>query len=123
MPTDTEKRQCLECGKNLMGRIDKKYCDELCRNAHNNRNKSQSSPEVRQINSILLKNRRILQQLIPEDKANVNRSKLEKAGFNFNYITHQYTTKKGSVYRFVYDYGYLPLDDSWFMLVKRNRSD
>lgn len=40
-------------------------------------------------------------------------------GFDFEYITNLYTTKKGSTYYFVYDLGYLPLDNDYFMIVKR----
>ncbi len=40
-------------------------------------------------------------------------------GFDFEYITNLYTTKKGSTYFFVYDLGYLPLDNDYYMIVKR----
>ena len=30
-----------------------------------------------------------------------------------------YTNKKGNVYFFCYDLGYMPLDDDWYLLVKR----
>ena len=33
----SEKKQCLECGNELMGRIDKKFCSDGCRNAYHNK--------------------------------------------------------------------------------------
>jgi hypothetical protein len=38
-----------------------------------------------------------------------------------NYLPHLYTTQKGSSYRFVYEYGYLPLDNDFYMLVIREQ--
>ncbi|KAA5532736.1 hypothetical protein F0919_15505 [Taibaiella lutea] len=41
-------------------------------------------------------------------------------GFNFKYHTHQYQNQKGQVYFFNYEFGYLPLDGSeWILVVKR----
>ena len=38
----------------------------------------------------------------------------------FNYFTNIYTTKAGTVYYFVYDQGYLPIDGGdYYALVKR----
>jgi hypothetical protein len=54
-----------------------------------------------------------------EDTANVNKEKLLSLGFQFKYLTHVYTTKNGKKYFFCYDYGYLPLDNDWFLIVKK----
>ena len=40
-------------------------------------------------------------------------------GFDFDYVTNMYTTKKGSTYYFLYDLVYLPLDYERYMIVKR----
>jgi hypothetical protein len=74
------------------------------------------------VNNILKKNRRVLAELIPADgKISVHKDKLANKGFNFNYFTHLYTTQKGSSYRFVYEYGYLPLENDFYMLVIREQ--
>ncbi len=113
---------CLDCGEPLMGRADKKFCNDQCRNNYNNRLNSDSSALVRQVNNALRKNRRILSELNPEGKTTVHKDKLTAKGFNFKFFTHIYTTLKGSSYFFVYEYGYLPLDHDFFMLVKREPS-
>lgn len=114
---ETKNRTCLECGEELHGRIDKRYCDDLCRNAHHNRMNRQRVNLVRTVNRILSKNRRILAELNPGEKSKSHRNKLLQKGFNFTYYTHTYTTKAGAVYYFCYDKGYLPLDNEWLALV------
>ena len=114
------KRECLACGKTIHGRADKKFCNDYCRNAHNNNLKTATSPLVRNINNALLKNRRILEAAIgAEDMQKVLKEKLLQQGFQFKFITHTYTNKKGNVYFFCYEYGYLPLENGWLLLVKR----
>jgi hypothetical protein len=34
MTVITEAKKCLACGKQLKGRIDKKFCDDYCRNGN-----------------------------------------------------------------------------------------
>jgi hypothetical protein len=118
-----EKRKCLECGEAFNGRVDKKFCSDLCRNAYNNKLNSDHVNYVRNINNILRKNRRIIEELLPEETAKVSQQKLIDKGFNFNYHTNTYLTKAGALYVFCYDYGYLKLDDQFYMLVKRQQND
>jgi predicted nucleic acid-binding Zn ribbon protein len=116
-------RHCQQCGKTLHGRLDKKFCDDYCRNTYNNQLQLVESPQVRLINSFLKKNRKLLMGCIPdgEEMAQVPRQRLADAGFNFTYHTHQYTTKKGGVYAFVYEYGYLLLEGGDRLLVVRRQ--
>ena len=60
-----------------------------------------------------------LHGLNPEQKTRTSRAKLVEAWFDFNYFTSIYTTKAGTVYYFVYDQGYLPLEGDYYALVKR----
>jgi len=114
-----EGRKCLECEQELKGRSDQKFCSDYCRNAYNNRLNHDANKQVQRINSILRKNRRILEQLNPKGKATVDEMALAELGFNFHYFTNTYETKKGSVYFFVYDYGYLPIENKQYFLVKK----
>ncbi len=117
-----EKKTCLDCGELLMGRIDKKFCSDQCRNNYNNRLNSDTNNQVRLINNILRKNRRILEELNPNGKLTVHKDKLSTMGFNFMYHTHIYTSKNGNTYFFCYEQGYLALEKSFFMLVRREES-
>jgi hypothetical protein len=112
---------CLECGRPLAGRIDKKFCSDMCRNAYNNRLNSDSYNLIRNMNNQLRKNRRILEELCPEEKAKCSKSVLAGKGFDFNLITSVRPTQKGSIYHFVYDYGYLELENDVYLIVKDKR--
>ncbi|MEL4306752.1 hypothetical protein [Joostella sp. CR20] len=113
------EKLCLECGEKLIGRADKKFCGDYCRNAYNNKLNKDSKNLIRNINNRLRKNYRILESLNPEGKTKTTKSKLLNKGFDFEYFTNTYTTQKGSTYYFLYDQGYLPLDNDFYMLVKR----
>ncbi|WP_025762769.1 hypothetical protein [Dyadobacter tibetensis] len=113
--------QCLECGKPLMGRVDKKFCSDMCRNSFNNRLNSDAHNLMRNMNNQLRKNRRILEEACPEDKATLPKTILLSKGFDFNLMTHLRTTQKGSVYHFVYDYGYLALENDFYLVVRDKR--
>ena len=114
-----QEKNCLDCGLPLHGRADKKFCNDLCRNNHNNQLNSSSYNMVRNINNILRRNRRVLEDLNPNGKTKTTRKKLTAKGFNFDYITSIYQTKTGSNYLFCYEYGYLLLDGEDVLLVKR----
>ena len=113
------ERNCPECGEKIVGRIDKKFCSDYCRNAYNNNLNKDSRNLMRNINNQLRKNYRILEELNPKDKTRSSKTKLLAKGFNFDYITNIYTTKTCNVYYFIYDQGYLPLEGGDYALVRR----
>lgn len=116
-------KNCLECGEQILGRSDKKFCSDLCRNAYNNKLNSDTNNTVRNINNALRKNRRILEEICKEDKAKTTKNSLVNKGFDFGFITSVRTTQKGSTYYFVYDYGYLALDNDFYLVVKDKKQD
>ena len=105
----------------VRGRSDKKFCDDYCRNNYNNQLKAEDNNYVRNINNTLRKNRRILNELLPdtEEMMKTTKDNLIQQGFRFKYMTHTYTNKKGHTYFFCYDYGYMPLENDWFLVVKK----
>ena len=114
-----KEKTCLECGETLVGRADKKFCDDQCRSNYNNKANSDVTAEVRNINNILRKNRRLLESIAgSEGKAKISKQKLAGKGFNFKYYTHQHQTQKGSIYKLCYDYGYLPIENDLIYIIK-----
>ena len=113
------KKKCAECGDSFVGRADKKFCSDQCRNSYNNKLNSDSNNFVRNINNILRKNRRILAELNPNGKIKVHRDKLLEQGFKFSYFTNVYSTKAGKTYHYCYDQGYLALENDYYFLVVR----
>ncbi|MGB0885337.1 MAG: hypothetical protein ACPGVH_05190 [Chitinophagales bacterium] len=114
------EKKCPECGDKIMGRADKKFCSDYCRNAFNNKKNSASNNLIRNVNNALKRNWRILEELNPEDKCRVHKNKLVENSFNFEYYTNIYTTKTGNVYYFVYNQGYQELENNYYLLVKKN---
>ena len=116
MPVKQEKN-CEECGTVIIGRIDKRFCSDQCRNTFNNRQNSDITNYIRNINNALRKNRRILMGLNPEGKIRLSRDKLLSKGFDFSCYTSTYTTKDGSQYFYCYEQGYLPIEKDYYLLV------
>ncbi|MDB5221696.1 MAG: hypothetical protein JWN83_363 [Chitinophagaceae bacterium] len=120
MVAETKPRLCLNCEKPVKGRTDKKFCDDYCRNNYNNQLKSNTINLVRNVNNALGKNRRILEDMLEgKETIKMTKSKLLQKGFQFKYITQIFTNQKGSTYFYCYDFGYLPLENDWYLLVRQ----
>jgi hypothetical protein len=107
----------------MAGRADKKFCSDMCRNSYNNRLNSDTYNVVRNTNNQLRRNRRILEEICPGEKARAAKSTLLAKGFDFSLLTSLRPTQKGNVYYFVYDYGYLELENDQYLIVKDNRGE
>jgi hypothetical protein len=117
---DNKKRLCQQCQKPIQGRADKKFCDDACRNTHNNQQNAVTTNLIRNINHALKRNRNVLSAMLPEGEnlAKTTRDKLAKDGFNFRYHTHSHLNKKGNLYCYCYDFGYLALEGDRFLIVR-----
>ena len=112
-------KTCLECNEKIIGREDKKFCSDGCRNAYNNKINKDSTNFMRNINNKLRKNYRILSEINFEGKSKTTRAKLLSKGFDFEFFTNILETKTGNTYFFVYDQGYRILEEDYYMLVKK----
>jgi hypothetical protein len=114
-------RGCLTCGTELRGRMDKKFCDDYCRSAYNNKLSPRNSAIVRNVNRILRRNRMILEEIMSagEETMRASRASLQEKGFNFNYLTSAYINKEGMICYFCYEYGYLMVESDWYCISKR----
>lgn len=109
---------CLVCGEILRGRIDKKFCNETCRNQFHNRLNVEEGRVMREINRGLRRNRRILYELMDSGKRTIQRSWLLRRGFDFELITAVYEKPAGTPCFYCYDFGYIPLDENRFQVVR-----
>lgn len=114
------KKQCLECNEEFSGRSDKKFCSDYCRNAYNNKVNSESKNLIRNTNNRLKKNYKILSKLNTTGKTKIPKSKLSDLGFYYEYFTSIYVTKTGNTYYYVYDQGYLILDNNFILLIRKD---
>ena len=121
MPAANE-RVCLECGERIVGRLDKRFCSDACRNQYHYQANNAPINYVRNVVNALKRNRRVLSELNtgPEGKTRVHRDKLIERGFNFMYHTNVHRTKAGNTYVFCFEQGYLELSENWFTLVRRD---
>lgn len=104
-------KNCLYCKDLIKGRSDKKFCDDSCRNAFNNRKSATSNNLMRRVNRILSKNRKILRDLYVLNQEKANKEVLLYRGFVFNYFTSVYENSQGKKCYFIYDLGYYFSDD------------
>lgn len=117
---NTTERKCQNCSETIKGRSDKKFCDDHCRSAYYNEKKAnETNTLIKQTNTILRKNRQILQNLNPTGMVKTTRKTLIEKGFNFGYYTGIYKTARGSNYFFCYEMGYLSLQKDEVLLVKK----
>ena len=121
MPANAEK-VCLECGERILGRTDKRFCSDACRNLYHYRANNAPINCVRNVVNALKRNRRILSELNtgPEGKTKVHRDRLIEKGYSFTYHTNTHRTKAGNNYVFCFEQGFLELGENWFMLVRRD---
>ncbi len=99
---------CFHCEKALEGRADKKYCDRYCKSAHQYvKDKDRPERFYNVVDNHLRINRKILKQYNKAGKATIRAQVLLDLGFNPNFFTHYWKNRKGEVYLFVYEYGFL----------------
>ncbi|GAA4277320.1 hypothetical protein [Aquimarina mytili] len=104
---------CLHCANEIEGRTDKKFCSPYCRSAfHYQKNKEKEDTLFKTIDKQLKTNRKILKTYNKAGLATVAAQKIIQEGFNPNYFTHYWKNKKGQIYLFCYEYGYLELKDA-----------
>jgi hypothetical protein len=96
---------CLDCGEKLLGRSDKKFCSDQCRNNYNNRINRDSNNYVRNVHGLLRRNRKILSDLFDDGHRRLHRDALIAKGYNFTFFTHLVETPENVKWSFCFEYG------------------
>ncbi|MCK4922362.1 MAG: hypothetical protein KAS71_15020 [Bacteroidales bacterium] len=97
---------CLECGKELNGRIDKKFCDMYCKGSYHFKKSKEEQPKFySKVDDQLKRNRKILKEFNKTGISIVRLETLRNLGFNTRFFTHFWKDKKGDTYLFCYEYG------------------
>jgi predicted nucleic acid-binding Zn ribbon protein len=99
------KKVCLDCEQPIQGRSDKKFCDDNCRTNFHNQQKQEEEKTIRQINSILKRNRSILIRLSGMNNVVVDKKCFIEANFNFHFCTHTRIIQKNT-WTVIYDFAY-----------------
>lgn len=101
------KRVCPQCNHEIMGRPNKKFCDEYCRTTYNYQKSLRETPSTyKRISTHLKLNRKLLNYYNKGGKVIVRREILINKGFNPNFFTHYWKNAKGDVYLFCYEVGF-----------------
>lgn len=102
-------------------REDRKFCNDACRTAFNNKRRKEPPPVAayvqsdddwrpgyyQRINNIISRNRAILEYLCEIDFRTIDKHDLEGYGFNFKYFSSEYDDREHNArYHFCYDHGY-----------------
>ena len=120
---DTATRLCKNCEKPInlsIGRSDRLFCNESCKNQFHNKQTYLEEQEIKRIQLILKKNRRILKKMFSrKDRDEIPKEKLLKEGFEFDYHTHFVISKiKRNQFILCFDYGYRAVEDDRYKIVK-----
>ena len=108
-----KKNECLSCGKELIGRSDKIYCDLHCKSSYHYRKSLDEAPRFyNKVDNQLKLNRKILKNFNKSGKATVRAKVVLELGFNPKYFTHYWKNQRDDVYLFVYEFGFLKKKES-----------
>lgn len=106
---NTDTRSCLVCTAPVRGRSDKKFCSHKCKSINQYSNRQEKEVFYVQVDRQLKTNRKILKRYNRKGFATVRKQHLLKEGFNPHFFTHFWKNKKGDIYLFVFEYGFLDL--------------
>lgn len=112
------ERLCLDCGAKLLGRSDKKFCSDQCRNNYNNRLNRDQNNYVRNVHALLRRNRRILANLLDDGHRRIHRDALIAQGYNFTFFTHLVETPEGERWSYCFEYGFMDTGKGYLVLQK-----
>ena len=110
-----EKSQlCLECGKPLYGRTDKKFCSSACKNGWH----YQHSADLRNLkswtNTALTRNYRILRSLPENEESRFSLAELQLRGFSPQLVTSHLGTSGNVSHYACFDIHYCQTDTEIF---------
>ena len=114
-------KNCAECGDPMLGREDKRFCSDGCRSTFNNKVNRDSNNFMRNINNLLRRNYRILNELNTDGDTTASRNELVSKGFDFEHITGIRKTKNGKTFFFLYDHAYQILSVDDFRLIRKEK--
>lgn len=100
-------RICPICASRLKGRSDKIFCSPKCKSIHQYEQRQENEGFFLKVERQLKINRKILKRYNKSGFTTVRTAELINEGFDPNFFTHYWKNKKGDVYLFVYEYGFL----------------
>ncbi|GMN11259.1 hypothetical protein MTsPCn9_11340 [Croceitalea sp. MTPC9] len=100
-------RKCPICASLVKGRSDKLFCSAKCKSISQYENRQEREKFYLTVDKQLKTNRKLLKRYNKSGFTTIRKSELNDKGFNPKFFTHYWKNKKGDVYLFVYEYGFL----------------
>ena len=104
-------KNCPVCDSVLKGRSDKKFCSAKCKSIHQYEQRQETEAFFLKVDRQLKINRKLLKRYNKSGFTTIRKSELITQGFDPKFFTHYWKNKKGEVYLFVYEYGFLSKTD------------
>ena len=98
---------CPICDTSVKGRSDKKFCSTKCKSIDQYEKRHATEDFYLMVERQLRTNRKLLKSYNKSGFTTIRKSELTREGFNPKFFTHYWKNKKGEVYLFVYEYGFL----------------
>lgn len=116
--------KCRICSKPIVGRSDKKFCSVRCKNYYHTNLRRVTDMEVKEINTILHRNRSILLEILGRNSTQkkIPRIALEKKKFRFKYLTHYHVNSHGKTFHYVYDMAWMTFSDDEILIIRKRNS-
>ena len=111
--------QCLSCGAPLVGRNDKRFCDDACRSGFHNKEGKEQNGCILRINKILKRNRKILIDHYNQNMPVVAIQKLLEHGFLIGFFTSIDILNKKEPIHYCYEYGYKLMSKNSVQIIKQ----
>lgn len=102
-----DEKTCPICDAIVKGRTDKIFCSTNCKSIDQYEKRQKNEQFFLKVDRQLKINRKILKRYNKSGFTTLRNTVLLKEGFDPNFFTHYWKTKKGEVYLFVYEYGFL----------------
>ena len=117
--------KCKICNKPVIGRSNKLFCSVRCKNYYHTNLRRVTNSEVKEIDTILHRNRSILLEILGKriTQIKVKKIVLDKKKFNYTYHTHIHINTKGKTYNYLYDMAWMSFSDDEIMIVRRRKNN
>ena len=113
--------KCIQCGIEILGRSDKKFCSAVCKNNFNNKLRKLTIKETAIVDAYLHGNREILMHVMgSHKKIQIDKLQLSKVRFKFEYHTGHYINKEAKTYWQVYDFAWMEFSDQKILIVRKS---
>ncbi len=114
-------KTCRICSKIIIGRSDKTFCSQRCKNYYHINLRKVTVIATAAIDEILHRNRSILLELLGKHKSQIkiDRLTLEETNFKFKYHTHTHLNSAGKTMHFVYDFGWMQFSNDQLLIVRK----